>query len=93
MRTFFNDVVAVAVIRFHRDWRYHKDEKIWITRAPGYPPTDKSQTYERGTYIFFDPQNWRKQPKEFLLEYDRLENRAVSVSNHLSSASMPGVAA
>lgn len=99
---FPNDLMQLAASQelFQRDWRYHKDEKVWITRAPGCPPTDKSQTYERGTYIFFDPQTWRRQPKDFLLEYDRLENRIVTVAGHAAgssgsagSASGPGVAA
>uniref|UniRef100_A0A3Q2QGW8 CCR4-NOT transcription complex subunit 2 n=1 Tax=Fundulus heteroclitus TaxID=8078 RepID=A0A3Q2QGW8_FUNHE len=60
---------------FNRDWRYHKEERVWITRAPGMEPTLKTNTYERGTYYFFDCLNWRKVAKEFHLEYDKLEER------------------
>lgn len=49
--------------RFNRDWRYHKEERVWITRAPGMEPTLKTNTYERGTYYFFDCLNWRKVAK------------------------------
>ena len=56
--------------RYNRDWRYHKEERVWITRAPGMEPIVKTSTYERGTYYYFDVQNWRKVPKEFHLEYD-----------------------
>ncbi|XP_064490312.1 CCR4-NOT transcription complex subunit 2-like isoform X2 [Ornithodoros turicata] len=59
---------------YSRDWRFHKDERVWITRA-GISPTEKTSTYERGTYFFFDPLNWRKVAKEFHLDYDRLEER------------------
>lgn len=59
---------------YNRDWRFHKDERVWITRA-GISPTEKTSTYERGTYFFFDPMNWRKVAKEFHLDYDRLEER------------------
>ncbi|KAM7300292.1 CCR4-NOT transcription complex subunit 2 [Ixodes scapularis] len=59
---------------YNRDWRFHKDERVWITRA-GISPTEKTSTYERGTYFFFDPVNWRKVAKEFHLDYDRLEER------------------
>ncbi len=38
-------------------------------------PVVKTSTYERGTYYYFDVQNWRKVPKEFYLEYDKLEER------------------
>jgi hypothetical protein len=32
---------------------------VWITRAPGMAPSEKTQTYERGTYYFFDVNSWR----------------------------------
>ena len=55
--------VCVCVSRFNRDWRYHKEERVWITRAPGMEPTLKTNAYERGTYYFFDCLNWRKVAK------------------------------
>ncbi|XP_066543311.1 CCR4-NOT transcription complex subunit 2 isoform X2 [Amia ocellicauda] len=67
--------LLAAVELFNRDWRYHKEERVWITRAPGMEPTIKTNTYERGTYYFFDCLNWRKVAKEFHLEYDKLEER------------------
>ncbi|XP_053201025.1 CCR4-NOT transcription complex subunit 2-like isoform X2 [Panonychus citri] len=77
---FSNDLIQIAAASelYARDWRYHKDEKVWITRAPGMPPIEKSQNYERGTYYFFDAINWRRVAKEFHLDYDRLENRPVA---------------
>jgi len=38
-------------------------------------PVMKTNTFERGTYYFFDAQNWRRVAKEFRLEYDKLEER------------------
>ncbi|XP_048767352.2 CCR4-NOT transcription complex subunit 2-like isoform X2 [Ostrea edulis] len=72
-----NDFIqlAAAAELYTRDWRYHKEERVWITRAPGVEPLMKSATYERGTYYFFDVQNWRRVAKEFHLEYDKLEER------------------
>lgn len=64
---------CVYFIRYNRDWRYHKEEKVWITRAPGVEPTVKTKAYERGTYYFFDAQKWMKVAKDFYLEYDKLE--------------------
>uniref|UniRef100_A0A8C7QZ02 NOT2/NOT3/NOT5 C-terminal domain-containing protein n=1 Tax=Oncorhynchus mykiss TaxID=8022 RepID=A0A8C7QZ02_ONCMY len=55
--------LLAAVELFNRDWRYHKEERVWITRAPGMEPTLKTNTYERGTYYFFDCLNWRKVAK------------------------------
>lgn len=34
-----------------------------------------SGTYERGSYIYFDPINWMKMQKEMTVEYDRLESQ------------------
>ncbi|XP_064870935.1 CCR4-NOT transcription complex subunit 2-like [Oncorhynchus nerka] len=55
--------LLAAVELFNRDWRYHKEERVWITRAPGMEPTLKTNAYERGTYYFFDCLNWRKVAK------------------------------
>lgn len=59
----FKAIISVCVSRFNRDWRYHKEERVWITRAPGMEPTLKTNAYERGTYYFFDCLNWRKVAK------------------------------
>merc|ERR1719383_1617022 len=67
--------IATAAELFNRDWRYHKEERIWITRATGHEPSVKTTTYERGHYYYFDCQNWRKGQKEFHLDYDKLEDR------------------
>eukprot|EP00093_Oithona_nana_P002104 02104.XXX_34846_36863_1 [CDS] Oithona nana genome sequencing. len=67
--------LAAAAELYNRDWRYHKEDRVWITRAPGMPPSEKTQAYERGTYYFFDVNSWRKVPKEFHLDYDKLEDR------------------
>merc|ERR1719351_138879 len=67
--------LAAAAELYTRDWRYHRDDRVWITRAPGMVPSERASTYERGTYYFFDVQNWRKVSKEFHLDYDKLEDR------------------
>ncbi|XP_014674513.1 PREDICTED: CCR4-NOT transcription complex subunit 2-like isoform X2 [Priapulus caudatus] len=67
--------LAAAAELYNRDWRYHKEERVWISRAPGMIPIEKTAQYERGTYYFFDAQNWRKVAKEFHLDYDKLEDR------------------
>lgn len=65
----------IGLLRYARDWRYHKDERVWLTRAPGVDPQLKTSSYERGTYYFFDCSTWRKVAKEFHLEYDKLEDK------------------
>eukprot|EP00762_Andalucia_godoyi_P000739 ANDGO_03761.mRNA.1 putative NOT transcription complex subunit VIP2 len=65
---------AAAQELYNRKWRYHKQLKQWISRAPRTDPTVKSSTFERGSYIVFDPHRWEKSRKEnFLLMYDQLE--------------------
>lgn len=76
-------IMILFDFRYTRDWRYHKDEKVWITRCPGKVPIEKTQLYERGTYYYFDVANWQKIAKEFHLDYDRLENNPINM-NHPS---------
>jgi len=65
--------LAAAAELYSRDWRYHKEDKIWITRAPGLAPLERTSTYERGTFYFFDVNSWRKISKECCVEFDKLE--------------------
>ncbi|KAL1501154.1 hypothetical protein ABEB36_006537 [Hypothenemus hampei] len=69
--------IAAATELYSREWRYHMEEKVWITQVPGMVLHEKTQTYERGTYYFFDVQSWRKVAKEFHLDYSKLEGRPV----------------
>jgi len=82
--------LAAAAELHNRDWRYHKEERLWITRAPGMTPTEKTQTYERGTYYFFDVSSWRKVPKEFHLDYDKLEDRPSLQTSLTGAGPSPG---
>ncbi|ENN72020.1 hypothetical protein YQE_11311, partial [Dendroctonus ponderosae] len=48
--------VAAAAELYSREWRYHMEEKVWITQVPGMVFLEKTASYERGTYYFFDVQ-------------------------------------
>lgn len=74
---FPNDMlqIAAAIELYSREWRYHKKEKVWITRAPGIAPSEKTNSYERGTYYIFDAHLWRRVHREFVLQYDLLESK------------------
>ncbi|XP_062518931.1 CCR4-NOT transcription complex subunit 2-like isoform X3 [Corticium candelabrum] len=85
--------LAVTAELYARDWRYHKEERIWITRMPGIEPAMKTTAYERGTYYFFDCQNWRKAAKEFHLDYDKLEDRPILPSLGPAAVTPVGVVA
>ena len=66
---------AAAQELFNRNWRYHKEWRIWLTKDPNSEPKLKTPTHERGVYIYFDPNIWERAKKEYLLVYDALEDR------------------
>lgn len=60
----------------NRGWFYHKELRLWFTRAPNMEPLVKTNSYERGSYICFDPNTWETIRKDnFVLHYDMLEKR------------------
>lgn len=48
--------------RYSRGWFYHKEHQLWFMRA-NVEPLVKTQTYERGTYVCFDPNTWETRTK------------------------------
>ncbi|WFD07646.1 transcriptional regulator [Malassezia vespertilionis] len=60
---------------YARNWRYHKALHLWLTKEQNTEPLQKTPTYERGTYIFFDPGTWEKVSKNFVLMYEMLEEK------------------
>ncbi|KAF9394831.1 hypothetical protein CPC16_010082 [Podila verticillata] len=65
---------AAAMELYNRHWRYHKELRLWLTKDQSSEQT-KTPTFERGSYIFFDPNSWEKVKKEFIVMYDSLEER------------------
>ncbi|CAF1023976.1 unnamed protein product [Adineta steineri] len=72
---FGNDYVqlSAATELYKRDWRYHKEERIWLTRIKNIMPDQKYDTYEIGVYCVFDVQLWRKTHKTMRIDYDKLD--------------------
>ncbi|KAF2805800.1 uncharacterized protein BDZ99DRAFT_501404 [Mytilinidion resinicola] len=61
---------------YQRDWRWHKVLQQWMMKDPELPqPIRISQREERGWYLFFDVMNWRRERKEYDLNYDDLDQR------------------
>lgn len=56
-----------------RNWRYHKDIQVWLTKDSNIEPILISPDVEKGVYIFFDPHNWEKIKKEFVLHYSSVQ--------------------
>lgn len=58
--------------------RYHKEQKAWFQRAEA--PSERTQTYERGDYIYFDStlsesdDSWVfRLKKDFKVDYSQVE--------------------
>lgn len=60
---------AVAVELTNRNWRYHKELKLWLTKDPLSEPVQQNSQAESGVYVFFDPSSWEKVKKEYVLYY------------------------
>ena len=60
---------------YARNWRYHKDRRVWLTRDPSMDLIEKSDVFERGWYIVFDVNTWEKVRKELTVRYDMLEEK------------------
>ncbi|OWB80216.1 hypothetical protein B5S32_g4475 [[Candida] boidinii] len=55
-----------------RNWRYHKDLQVWLTKDSNSEPTPNGPGSERGTYVFFDPASWEYITKDFVLYYQSI---------------------
>jgi CCR4-NOT transcription complex subunit 2 len=53
---------------YNKGWFYHKDYRVWLTRAPNAAPLVKTPLHERGSYICFDPNIWDTVHKVLLSE-------------------------
>jgi len=61
---------------YNRDWRWHMKLQQWMMKDPDLAaPIRISPKEEHGWYLFFDVKNWRRERKEFDLNYDHLDQR------------------
>ncbi|VDN07405.1 unnamed protein product [Thelazia callipaeda] len=67
--------VAAGSELYSRDWRFHKSQRVWLTRSQYGGVKEQTSTYEKGSYNVFDPVQWRKIPRDMTLEYKELEER------------------
>ena len=64
---------------WNRQWRYHKELRLWITKESGTPSSTKIPGGEQGTYSYWDPENWEKSRKEMTVLYSDLEEKSTPV--------------
>ncbi|XP_057525710.1 probable NOT transcription complex subunit VIP2 isoform X2 [Amaranthus tricolor] len=61
---------------YNRGWFYHKDLRLWFMRVPNMEPLVKTNAYERGSYLAFDPNTWDTSIKEnCVIHYELIEKR------------------
>ncbi|KAG8387770.1 hypothetical protein BUALT_Bualt02G0055800 [Buddleja alternifolia] len=61
---------------YNRGWFYHREHRLWFTRVTNTEPLVKTNAYERGSYICFDPNTWETIRKDnFVVHYEMLEKR------------------
>ena len=52
---------------------------MWFIRAPNVKPLVKTNIYECGSYLYFDPVTWENARKDnFVVQYEMLEKQAKS---------------
>ncbi|KAH9950681.1 hypothetical protein B0H21DRAFT_722841 [Amylocystis lapponica] len=61
---------------WNRNWRYHKELRLWLTKETGTQASQKVQGGEQGTYSYWDPENWEKARKDMTVLYTDLEEKA-----------------
>lgn len=57
---------------FQRNWKFHKEEKIWISRTRNIEARVKNSNYEEGTFMVWDVESWKKVPRDMKVEYAKL---------------------
>ncbi|XP_024981270.1 probable NOT transcription complex subunit VIP2 isoform X1 [Cynara cardunculus var. scolymus] len=61
----------------NRGWFYHREHRLWFMRAANIEPLVKTNAYERGSFICFDPNTWETIRKDnFVVYYEMVEKRA-----------------
>lgn len=55
-----------------RNWRYHKELQVWLTKDTNSEPKSIGSGAEQGTYIFFDPVTWEFVTKTMVLYYNSI---------------------
>lgn len=72
-RDMLQEVAAMEL--HHRNWRFHKELQLWLTKEHNMEPTQKTPMYEKGQYVFWDVDSWQRVTKNFVLLYELLEDR------------------
>jgi len=61
---------------YNRNWRFHKEKKIWISKTQNIKAREQNINYEEGTFHVWDVDSWKKVPKDMKVEYSKLEDKS-----------------
>ena len=73
-----------------RKWRFHKGEKMWVTRDETYnsPVEVERGVSESGFYVWWDWKSWKKVRRQYVLRYEDLDDRANRSGNANAAAGL-----
>ncbi|KAF2069677.1 hypothetical protein CYY_009007 [Polysphondylium violaceum] len=67
--------IHAALELYDREWRYHKEGKIWLTKVQG-TESNLTSTFEIGSFFFFDVAIWETVRRDnFFIPHDLLETK------------------
>ncbi|KAJ7933475.1 hypothetical protein B0H13DRAFT_1592242, partial [Mycena leptocephala] len=62
---------------WNRNWRFHKDMRIWISKESGMAPSAKVPGGEHALYTIWNAERWREEHTEMSVLYVDLEEKSV----------------
>ena len=73
-RDIMQEIVAEELMG--RKWRFHIPQKMWLTRDENAPPPVEVDpgVSESGTYLCWNPKEWKRQRVQFILKYEELDH-------------------
>ncbi|KAF9499097.1 hypothetical protein BDN71DRAFT_273754 [Pleurotus eryngii] len=77
---------------YGRNWRYHKELRLWITKESNNVMVQKVPGGEQGQYTYWDRDLWQKERKELTVLYPDLEEKSTPAFLPGSSAVSPPTA-
>lgn len=60
---------------WNRNWRFHKELRVWLTKETGTSPSQKQPGGETGMFTIWDSENWEKTRKRLQVAYSDLEEK------------------
>lgn len=92
-RDIMQELVAEELVG--RKWRFHKVQKMWLTRDENYTAAQELEpkVSEAGYYVWWDWVNWRKVRRQSVLRYEDLDAMESRMGNVAVTANGAGLGA